>query len=459
MAENKELKADKSKVVPEGLYVGNAAVIVTDFRTTEPSNFRETDKDGKTLPANSRTWIEWGINDNYPDIIEDKNSEEPVSSRCLDFKTKACIGQGLFWYRKRFEDGKEYHDPVDMQSPEMRPIKEFADASDLDAVLRDLALDGEWWNQCYTELIANKSKTRFLSMSRLDASFCRVAPKDAKGFIPKVFVSTKFSQKKPQKKDLIELDMVDKDNPFKYPKVVYRAVRNSSRRNYYPKPSWHSIFGALDLSLETFTWIRSNLSNSKNIKYLIKVPWNYFLSRIRIEDYNNDRKLWLAAIKEDEVRLYAEMDEMLAGGDNASKSFKTKYGKDEDGQEIEGFDIVPIKNETNHEAWLPLYNTTAAAICSGHGVAPALASIQVSNTMGANSGSTMREQYNFYSQFETIIPRQVVLESLNFVKKVNGWPSDIYPGFRSMILETLDNNKSGVRTEGEGNPTTSNKES
>ena len=150
---------------------------------------------------------------------------------------------------------------------------------------------------------------------------------------------------------------------------------------------------------------------------------------------------------------------MLAGTENVSKAFYTKYGKDQDGDQIEGFEIVPLPNTTNHEAWLPLYNTTTAAICSGHGVAPSLASIQVSNTMGANSGSTMREQFNFYSQFETVIPRQVVLESLNFVKAANKWPADIYPGFRSIILETLDHNKSGVRTEGEANPTTANKES
>jgi hypothetical protein len=67
--------------------------------------------------------------------------------------------------------------------------------------------------------------------------------------------------------------------------------------------------------------------------------------------------------------------------------------------------------------------------------------------------------FNFYIQFETTIPRQVILEPLLFVKRANKWPADIYPGFRNVILETLDNNKSGVRNEGEGNPTTTNKNS
>lgn len=455
MAENKKLKK-----IQDGMYVGNVALIITDNRTTEPSNFRETDDKGKDLPSSGRDWIEWGDKDNYPDEIEDLNSQEPVSSRCLEFKTKALIGQGLFWYRKEFRDGKEFHHPVDLNSREMEEIKDFCEASDIDSVLMDLALDFEWWNVCYSELIKGEYSNKFVMMSRIDAAYCRLAPKDPKtGRYPKVFISSKFGQKKPAKKDIQEVNMVDPEDPFKDKKAMFRAARSSSRRLYYPKPSWHSTFGSLDLALESFKWIRSNLRNSKNIKYMVKVPWNYFLSRFRLEDFNGNREEWLEAIKADEVRLYQEMDDVLAGSENAMKSFKTKYGTDDEGNEIDEFKIEPLTVDTQHAAWLPLYDTTTAAICSGHGVSPVLASIIISSTMGANSGSTVREYFNFYTQFETTIPRQVVLSHLLFVKKHNGWPSDIFPGFRNIILETLDNNPSGSRTQGEGNPTTTNKES
>jgi hypothetical protein len=445
--------------IKDGLYVGNHAVIITDQKATEPVIHRQTGDKGRDLPLGNKNWIEWGIRDDYPDQIEDLNSQEPVSSRCLDFKSKACIGQGLFWFRKVFQDGKEAHEPVDMNSPEVAEIRAFCDASNIDVVHRDFSLDVAWWDMCYAELITNKLKTKYTSMGRLDATFCRVAPKDPKnGISAEVHISTKFGQTRPLDKDITSIRMVDPSDPFKYPKSVYRAYRNSSRRIYYPKPSWHSTFGALDLALEAFKWIRSNLKNSKNIKYLIKVPWNYFLSRFKIEDYP-DRQAWIDAIHADEKRLYKEMDDMLAGADNAMNSFKTKYGVDESGIPIEEFQIVPLTVDTQHQAWLPLYDTTAAAICSGHGVAPPLASIQVSSSMGASHGSTIRELFNFYVQFETTIPRQVVLEALNFVKRANKWPADIYPGFRNVILETLDNNKSGVRNEGEANPTTANKES
>lgn len=459
MAENQKLKHAKTGFVKEGLYVGNNAVILTDQESTEPVLYRETDEKGRDEPDGNREWIEWGVEDDYPDQIEDKNSEEPVSSRCLDFKIKAAVGQGLFWFRKRFQDGKEFHDAVDMNSEEMTPIREFCERSNIDMVLRELALDFEWWNQCYTELITDATKSNFVSMSRIDASFCRVTPKNAKGFSPKVKVSAKFGQKRPDERDIITLDMLDVNEPLKKAKSVHRAIKLSSRRVYYPKPSWHSTFGALDLALEAFQWIRANLKNSQNIKYLIKVPWNYFLSRFKIEDYDNNRDRWIAAIKEDEERLYKEMDEVLTGSDNAMKSFRTKYGTDENGEVIDEFKIEPLTIDTQHSAWLPLYDTTSAAICSGHGVAPPLASIQVSSSMGASHGSTIRELFNFYTQFETTIPRQVILESLMLVKRTNGWPSDVFPGFRNVILETLDNNQSGVRSEGEGDPTTTSKSS
>jgi hypothetical protein len=451
-------KNQKLTRIKDGMYVGNHAVIVTDQRTTEPVNFRQTDDKGRDVPLGNKDWIEWGVRDNYPDEIEDLNSQEPVSSRCLDFKSKAFVGQGLFWYRKRFENDKEFHEHVDMNAPEMTPIREFCENSNIDQVLRDMSLDVAWWDMCYAEMILNIQQTKIISMSRLDAAYCRMAPKDLKGYMPWVHVSSKFGQLRPLDKDIDSIHTMKDSDPFRYPKAVYRSVRNSSRRMYYPKASWHSTFGALDLALEAFQWIRSNLKNSKNIKYLIKVPWNYFLSRFRIEDYTN-REEWIAAIKADEERLYKEMDDVLAGSENAMKAFRTKYGTDEEGNPIEEFKIEQLTVDTQHEAWLPLYDTTAAAICSGHGVAPPLASIQVSSSMGASHGSTIREMFNFYIQFETTIPRQVILEPLLFVKRANKWPADIYPGFRNVILETLDNNKSGVRNEGEGNPTTTNKNS
>lgn len=462
MAEDQKLTKRAQGFVADGMYVGEHAVILTDQKTMEPVTHRSTDDKGKDMPLGDREWIEWGDRDRYPDEIEDLNSQEPVSSRCLDFKAKALIGQGLFWYRKVIRDGKEFHEMVDINNdPALKDIKDFHEASDLDAQMRDLALDFEWWNLCHSELITNKAKSKYYSLSRIDTTYCRPAPRDEKGNIPSIFISSKFGlNNKPLEKEIAgPIKTIDKSNPFAHEKAIFRHLRSSSRRLYFPKPSWHSTFGTLDLALEAFKWIRSNLHNSKNIKYIIKVPWNYFLSRFKVEDYNNDRTQWLAAIKADEVRLYAEMDAMLAGSDNAMKSFKTKYGTDEEGNAIDEFKIEPLTVDTQHDAWLPLYDTTTAAICSGHGVSPVLASIIISSTMGSSHGSTIREYFNFYTQFETTIGRQVLLEPLLWVKKCNKWPSDIYPGFKNIILETLDNNKSGTRTEGEGNPTTKNKES
>lgn len=462
MATNQELTTTKAKgFVHDALYVGENALIITDQKTTEPVSHRSTGDKGLDQTDGSKKWIEWGDRDDYPNTIEDLNSQEPVSSRCLEFKIKANIGQGLFWYRKIIKDGKEFHEPVDIYTdPACEDIRRFCEESFIDEQMRDLSLNFEWWKLCYTELVLNAAKTKVHSMRALETSYCRAAPRNNRGEIPSVFVSSKFGiSGMVQDKDVTgPIPIIDKSKPFKHQKAIYRHAQNSSRRRYYPKASWHSTFGALDLALEAFKWIRANLNNSKHIKYMIRVPWNYFTSRFKVEDYK-DRDAWIAAIKEDEVRLYTEMDNMLAGSENAMKSFKTKYGTLDDGTVVDEFHIDPIDAKTHHEAWLPLYDTTTAAICSGHGVSPVLASIIISSTMGANSGSTIREYFNFYTQFETSIPRQVILEPLLFVKKANKWPQDIYPGFKNIILETLDNNKSGTRTEGEGNPTTTNKES
>jgi hypothetical protein len=77
--------------------------------------------------------------------------------------------------------------------------------------------------------------------------------------------------------------------------------------------------------------------------------------------------------------------------------------------------------------------------------------------MGAGSGSNIRESFNYYMQLHVVIPRQTTLEALNLVKKINGWPADVHFGFRNIVFQSVNENKSGYAVENESNPTSANK--
>jgi len=122
-----------------------------------------------------------------------------------------------------------------------------------------------------------------------------------------------------------------------------------------------------------------------------------------------------------------------------------------------GFEIIPIKNETNHDAYLPAFDTSAAAIANAHNAPLPLVGISLSKGMGSGSGSDVREQFNFYMQMHVEIPRQTTLEWLYLIKKINKWPDEVQFGYRNIILQSMNENKSGYTVENESNPTSAKK--
>jgi hypothetical protein len=62
-------------------------------------------------------------------------------------------------------------------------------------------------------------------------------------------------------------------------------------------------------------------------------------------------------------------------------------------------------------------------------------------------------------QLHTVIPRQTTLEVWEFLKRFNRWPEDIHLGYKDIILQTVDQNKSGYLVERESSPTSNNEDS
>jgi len=158
-------------------------------------------------------------------------------------------------------------------------------------------------------------------------------------------------------------------------------------------------------------------------------------------------------LKEKEQALFEKMDDFLAGSKNAGKAFYSKFALDDNNQPLPGWKLEAVKADIQDGAWLNAYGTGAAAIATAHGVPPSLQGLILSNGLGTGSASDVREQFNYYLQLNTVIPRQTTLEWWNLVKRVNQWPRDIHLGYKNIILQTMDQNKSGYAVQNEPAPT------
>ena len=427
-----------------------------------PITRKDQEPDAYSLVTKSGTkYAKWGKNNKYPQEVVDLNVQDTTSAACLNFKIKAHYGKGLFAYIKETVNGKENKTPIDLDAyPE---IEDFFFRSDIENYLQGEATDFEWWNWAVTELIPNGKNDKIHSINRIKVIDTRMELMN-KGKIEHIGVSGSWGEKIVPN-DIEKIKIFDKRVFFdsrntgkKLEKYAYIHSQPSVDRSYYPLPMWQSNNNFLNLSLEISDWILSNINNSINLKYHIEYPEEYFEMLCPVNAYDNEQ-LRMAAIKREKEILFGQIDEYLSGTQNAGKFIHTYTMLDPKNPDREiGFKITPIENKTNHEAYLPAFDTSAAAIANAHNAPLDLVGLSLSKGMGGGSGSNIRESFNFYMQLHTEVPRQTTLEALNLVKRINGWPKEIHFGYKNIVFQSVNENKSGYANEGEANPTSSNKE-
>lgn len=422
------------------IYFGKSAVISPEKKAVEPASEMKKTKD---------KWSFWGKDNNYPQRIVDSNSGDTTSSGCLRFKIEAHYGQGpLFWKR----GDKNEVIPIDLEKEALsnesyKEVYEFIQTNDLENVLQGLATDYEWFNNCFSELIFNKAGSKIVEVHHADATFTRAAiiKNPIKG-IESYGVSAHWKND-PKEDEIEEIPAINlrNYNTQKFKKAIYHHKLYSPGRSYYAQPSWHSNGKYIELSSQIAIWIMSNLENSINVRYHIEYPEKYFEEIVPLASFpsEEEREEAIAAKK---VELFENMDKVLAGEENAGKTLRTPVIHGLDGKPLMDWKITPLATNTNHEAYLPAADVAAANIGTAHGVAPSLSGLLVSKSIGAGSGSDIREAFNVYTQLRTQIARQTTLEALYLIKKINNWPKELQFGYRNIVLETLDKNPTGSKT-------------
>lgn len=412
------------------------------------------------IAGSTKKYAKWGQENRYPQELIDLNIQDTTSAACLNFKIKAHYGKGIFLYKNVVNaDGTESRVPLDIKN--YPDIERFFDLSEIENHQQAIISDFEWFNWYATEFIFSKDRKKVLYVNRIPVVNCRLGKQNDGTPVDTLFVSGKFGGTVTDPNDLQEIPMISYKswmfNRKSYSKAVFVAKQTSIDRQYYPLPSWHANNKFLNLSLEISDWILSNINNSINIKYHIEYPQYYFEAICPKSSYAND-ELWLAAIKAEKEKLFGEIDQYLAGTANVGKYIHTWTARDpRDPTKEIGFKINVIENKTNHEAYLPAFDTSAAAIANAHNAPLDLVGLSLSKGMGAGSGSNIRESFNFYMQLHTEVPRQTTLEWFYLAKKINNWPDEVHIGYRNIVFQSVNENKSGYAVENEATPTTANK--
>jgi hypothetical protein len=396
----------------------------------------EPDTKNSQVSTGGYAYARWGTDNDYAQRLIDTINADPAAS-LLERRIHMHWGKGLFFYRKKPDGkGKEIIEPIpDDQVP--AEIDDFFWENDFLNFQQGIISDYEWWHRFGVQYIAsNDTKIRQIAWSRVKD--IRVQKRNpSTGLIDGYWLSGNWPQ--PQENQKRFVPAFDRKGSGS---GLYMHQLVSIDKDYYPQPAWHAINKWLHIAAKIPRWILSNIDNSMNIKWHVKIPLEFFLKRHPVEAYKTSEER-NAAIAKFEQETYQRIDRFLVGAENAQKAFYSKVAVGDDGKPLPGWEIIPLANDIKDTAWLNAYGTAALAIISGMGLQPSIAGYVLPNGLGSGSGSDLREQFNFSMQVLFEIGRQTTLEPFNIVKRRNNWPKDLHLGYKEVILHSTDQNKAG----------------
>jgi hypothetical protein len=440
--------------------VNNAAAIMIG---NSRQFLADPDAEPKTVPLKGyRGYVPWGADDDIPQKVVGKIQSQVDLSSNINFNICAGYGDGIMAVKKVIKNNKLFFEPVINNAD----INDFFDNNDIDGYLLEQLNDINYFGNAFSEVLLNKeAKRKIVELSHKEAAFSRWEEMNPKnGLIENHFYSAKFyATEQPTEEDIVATPVLSRKNPsldllrrvgrepwpdgktrtenkFRY---IIPVEFPTPGRFYYQRPAFYSLFdsGWYDFALLIPEFKKALLNNQMTIKYMVYINEKYFpaiFAEEGIKGKEAERKRILAE--------YENIKSFLAGAANSGKATFGKIKYTPDGKEEPMIKIIPLENLFKGGEYIEDSEEVANIIAYGTQVHSSLiGSHGKSKTI---NGTEARELFIIKQAMLKPI-RDRLMKPLYVVKKINGWPEDVFFTIPNMTLTTLDKNPDGaVKTTG-----------
>lgn len=222
-------------------------------------------------------------------------------------------------------------------------------------------------------------------------------------------------------------------DPAQHVSSIFHSREPQEGNPFYAYPSWWGAQDWVELANLIPIFHKSGLTNGYNIKYLVKVPKDYF-------DTEGGRSVAPEKIRQRWSDFSDNLSKWLAGTKNVNKSLILKYMRGDDGKALDAIDVVPLKNEMSDDAYSKVWEMANVSIANAAGILPTLAGVNPGK--GNDSGSQIRVMAEFQQHFRTPVHHQILLEPIRYALRTMGY-TDVIPSFSGVQITTLDTNPTG----------------
>jgi hypothetical protein len=382
--------------------------------------------------ASTAQHVRWGAADNQPNLMHRLIQNNNQVRAQLESARDMIYGSGLGFFRRVNENGQVRLDP-------------FSDAR-----LEDWMWETGLQNYCiaainqrvdaanhFTRFEWDPAK-RWYHLEISDAFVTRIALPEG-GRITHYCTNPYFGEGRSYDDKATErLPAFDRRNPEANQVETVTILHSKEEipgQPFYAFPSWWCAQEWIELANLIPTFHKSGITNGYNIKYLIRMPQDYF-------DKEGNRTADEKSVKKKWGDFSDNLSNWLAGKKNVNKTMLVKYLRGSDGKMLDNVDVIPLKNEMSDDAYARVWEMAGVSIANSMGILPTLAGVNPGK--GNDSGSQIRVMADYQQHFRTPVHRHLVTEPIQHALRAMGY-RDVVPLFKEVQITTLDANPTGAQ--------------
>lgn len=382
----------------------------------------------------------WGANNLMPLFLLQLLADSNINAQLI--ATNVSFAMGRLYTFKWGRDAEGWEEKQPMQAPP--EIERYLKSHAVRTLLRSRATDFFLLGNTWAKFKLARGGQGIAAIEHVDASCCRAELMNAAGKVKHYFVGHDWL--KPSYKgadnsngaNVQRFPAFNTADPLRYFQSIHHSRLYWAGRPYYGIQPWHFGHSWISYGNKMPLWLSTNINKAHNIKYHIRYPVDYFEYLDNGQFETEEKK------RAEKARVFNLIDDMLAGAENAQKTFFSEHKIDQmTGKTLSDWQIEAIPNDIKDEAFIKAYYASNVAAASAHGIDPSLANIQLEGRMPA-SGSQKRISYQMHELLYTEEVRQIMVEPLEIMRDVNGWPSEMQFGFAVRNIVTLAEDESGL---------------
>lgn len=337
---------------------------------------------------NALGWVNWGIRNNYPNLLLDLYNQSPTHRSAVNFAVMSILGNGVD-YEQMGVNGDEI-------------VPNYSQS--WDEIIKSLALDYIIYGSYAIQIIQNKDGKTF-SFWHMPLDKVRWSEYDEDGQITSYWICNdwtatgQFPPFQIEAFDMRDDFKIERGKPYLY---VYRTY--SPAMTYYTQPHYQAAIKAIQSEIEY-------------VAYDLKTIVNGFAPA---------GVLTLPEVETDEERqaVIKNVTKMFQGSENANSVMITFRSNIED----KGVEYVPFTSAQGHvNTYADANQRVINRILEAHQIpnAALIGMPDISNSGFASEADKLEVSYQLYNKLTGNYNRMAVIKTLNQMLQMNGVDTEI----------------------------------